>query len=130
LGKLLSKVAGGASEFALYEGAALRRQAQVFQGATSKLSDLFATMFTGFSRTVTSLGILGVLIFLYQHHAHVVEDLVRYRIFLRLTNRVPPLDGSEWVFVFAAILYLRHFCRKMADRFGQKEVRAPGNRGF
>jgi len=127
IGGLTSKAIGAVSEFALYEGASLRRQAQVFQGATSKVSDLASSLFTTLARAVAFAVFLGFVIYLDQRHSPLVAPLHQFRMYRRLADKFAPLVADEWAFLLFIGVYLHHFFRKMHNRFAQKDTRTTRN---
>jgi ubiquinone biosynthesis protein len=129
--KMVSKAIAGANEFALFEGASLRRQAQVFQGATSKVADLFSHLFLNAGRFVTVAAVLLTLVYLRQQGSPLTAGLDHLRVFRWASATVPKMATDEWVMVGVAVLYTRHVCGKLRRRFAQKEVRVGGTReGF
>ena len=127
IAKMVTKAIGGIEEFVLFEGAKLRRQAQVFQRATSKVSDFVAALFRTLARVVVFAGLVAFLAYLDQHHFRVVSGLHRFSIYRRLTGAVPLMTGDEWLFLVLAALYLRHFCRNMYRRFSEKDIQVTRN---
>ena len=127
IANLVRKGIGAIEEFALFEGASLRRQAQIFQRATSKGSDFVSSLFAVSARAVAFAVFLGFLVYLDQHHARVVSGLHRFSVYRRLAAAIPPLAGDEWVLLLLAALYIHYFCRKMYKRFSQKDLQVARN---
>jgi hypothetical protein len=123
--KIVRGAIGSISEFALYEGASLRRQAQVFQGATSKIADLFAAVFRTMARFQFVLACFAVLVFIHQKDPTALSFLMHLHIVAWVINLVPRMDNEFWFLIFFAIAYCYRFFHKLHCRFSQKEVRIP-----
>lgn len=110
------------NEYTMFQGALVRRHAQVFKGATNRAAAVFATVV---GEAAMLLGILGLL-------AAVVYGVQRYPDRLRpwlgpqlteLSTRVPHLDGPVWAAVFLAIGYGAWLLFSLRRRLQQKDVR-------
>jgi ubiquinone biosynthesis protein len=115
------EVAENAYEQALYQGSLMRRQAQVFEGTTSKFAYLFAVFYRQFFTVQLIAFALLTAVFLYQHYTAVIKPRIGAQ-FGRFLNLFPFLDPQIWVVVFAFIVYSLFTTLKLWRAFAAKDT--------
>ena len=109
------------NEYTLFQGTLVRRQAQVFRGATSKVSAVMA-LFAQLARTsVAVAGAFGVLVYLHQHRRIEVEGWLGSQLSGSLA-RMPRLDGPIWVALTLSYVYLLWLIIKVRRRLREREA--------
>jgi len=108
-------------EYTMFQGALVRRHAQVFQGATNRVAAIVATLV---GETVMLLGIgagLAGVTFLAQRFPGRMRPLLGPQL-AGFADRVPYLDGPVWFIVFAALGYAAWLLVGLRRRLQQKDV--------
>lgn len=109
-------------EYTMFQGALVRRHAQVFQGATNRAAAVFAALIGEVALFSGVVGALALVVFLQQRYPRVVEPLLGPQL-AGLAGRVPHLDGAVWTVVFVAIGYASWLLLGLRRRLQQKDVR-------
>jgi ubiquinone biosynthesis protein len=113
-------------EYSLLQGGLIRRHAQVFQGATDKLSDLLATLLSQLGVVLLVVGAFFVATLIEQRSPGTLTPLVGTQL-AALLERMPALGARAWLLVIAVTVYSWWTVRRLVRRFRQKEVRVPGS---
>jgi ubiquinone biosynthesis protein len=109
------------NDYTLFQGTLVRRQAQVFRGATSKVAAVMA-LFTQLARTAVAVaGAFGVVLYLHQHRQLEVERWLGPQISASLA-RVPRLDGPIWLALLLSYVYLLWLIIKVKKRLREREA--------
>jgi ubiquinone biosynthesis protein len=110
------------NEYTLFQGTLVRRHAQVFRGATSKVAAVMA-LFAQLVRTAVAVaGAFGVLLYLHQHRRFEVEEWLGPQLSQSLAH-VPHLDGPVWVALILSYLYLLWLIVKVRKRLRERDAR-------
>jgi len=112
----------GANEYLFHQSAIVRRQAQVFEGTTSKLSYFFEVLFAQLAGLEISAGLLIVIIFLHQHHRLLVQPWMGAQIDF-LVSFLPRLDYSLWLAILLVDVYFCATAIKLKNKFAAREMR-------
>ena len=115
-------------EYVFHRGAMIRRQAQVFEGTTSKFAYFFAVLFRLTMLFQLVLGVVFVFIFLSQHHTTTLALLVGDR-YSRLFRSVPRLDYEIWIALIIVVFYLCRTCARLQRRFADQDLRPSESNG-
>lgn len=110
------------NEYTMFQGALVRRHAQVFKGATNRAAAVFATIVGELAMLLGILGILTGIVWAVQRYPERVGPLLGPQL-TQLTAKVPYLDGPVWVAVFLAIGYGAILLFSLRRRLQQKDVR-------
>lgn len=127
---LLSRMVGTVSEILLFQTSNLRKQAQVFQGYTNKISYLFAALFRLASRLIV-LGLLyGLFSFLNQHYNYASKDDTRVDLFentwvMDVVRHAQHHSYQAFILAFIGGIYVYRLLSKLAGRFRAPEVELP-----
>jgi ubiquinone biosynthesis protein len=118
------QVAENAYEEAVYSGSVMRRQAQVFEGTTSKFASLFSVLYRQISVAQVVLSIIFIAAFLYQHAPGRITPWLgpQARRFLQF---IPYMDYQVWLVIGVVHLYFCITAFRLGRMFAQKEVRTP-----
>jgi Predicted unusual protein kinase len=111
------------NEFLFHQSAIVRRQAQVFEGTTSKFSYFFKLLFGQLAALEIIVGVVFFLTFLHQHHRNWVQPWMGQQID-RLTQFLPFLDYQIWLVLLLLDLFFCLTAIKLSRRFAQRESRA------
>ena len=106
-------------EHSFYQGAIIRRQAQVFEGTTSKFAYFFAILAGQVALAELIAGAVLMLVFLYQHHG--IEPLLGEQI-SRIAAYFPHLGYQIWIGILLLDVYFCITSFKLRKRFAQREV--------
>ncbi|MFN3647977.1 MAG: ABC1 kinase family protein [Armatimonadota bacterium] len=124
--RLASGLINQVGELAMYQGSVLRRQAQVFEGVTTKAADVFAFITRTISR-VMILGVaLGIFAWVEQHDPEAVDHLTKYPVFDAIADFFPNHSHDVWVLVVVGIVVACWLLNRIARRLSQKEIPVPG----
>jgi ubiquinone biosynthesis protein len=109
------------NEYTLFQGTLVRRHAQVFRGATSKVAAVMA-LFAQLARTAVAVaGAFGVILYLHQHRRIAVERWLGPQLSESL-GRVPRLDAAIWVGLTLSYVYLLWLIVKVRRRLREKDA--------
>ncbi|MEO8074834.1 MAG: AarF/ABC1/UbiB kinase family protein [Acidobacteriota bacterium] len=109
------------NDYTLFQGTLVRRQAQVFRGATSKVAAVMALAAQLARTAVAVVGGFGMMLYLHQHRRIEVERWLGPQISGALA-RVPPLDGLIWVALGLSYVYLLWLLFKVRKRLREREA--------
>ena len=102
-------------ENAMLQGWIIRRQVQVFQGETSKISHFVAVVLGRGRQLLLVVGSLVALTFFHQHHSSWVPGPIT-RLFDGLLRAAPSLDYVSWLLILVIIFFAyRTFSRLKKD---------------
>jgi ubiquinone biosynthesis protein len=109
------------NEYTLFQGTLVRRHAQVFRGATSKVAAVMA-LFAQLARTAVAVaGAFGLILYLHQHRRITVERWLGPQLSESLA-RVPRLDAAIWVGLALSYVYLLWLIVKVRRRLREKDA--------
>jgi len=114
------EVAENSYEQALYQGSLMRRQAQVFEGTTTKFDHLFSVLYRQVSVIQIFAGVLFTLAFLYQHYPSTVKPWMGAQ-FTRVMNMFPFFDYQMWLIILAVNFYLFLSSIRLGKMFAEKQ---------
>ncbi len=107
------------AERAIYRGAMVRRLAQVFEGATTRVSRLAALVFGMGSAFFFFIGAIFGVTYLFQHtsafrlpQGHLIKDIL---------DKIPVLDVQVWFLLLTTVLYGCISLALLARRFRKQE---------
>ncbi|HXA52036.1 MAG TPA: AarF/UbiB family protein [Candidatus Acidoferrum sp.] len=115
------KVAENAYEEAVYSGSVMRRQAQVFEGTTSKFASLFSALYRQISVAQILVSMVLIAAFLYQHAPDRITPWLGPQG-VRFLQLIPYLDYQVWLLIGAIHLYFCIAAFRLGRMFAQKEV--------
>jgi ubiquinone biosynthesis protein len=107
-------------EQAVYQGSTIRRQAQVFEGTTSKFAYLLAVLYRQVSRLFFLLVTFMIFGFFYQHHRDLVQSFTGPQL-TRMLMLLPELDSQVWLILIIVGLYLFVGSIRLSRVLGAKE---------
>jgi hypothetical protein len=110
-------------EYTMFQGALVRRHAQVFQGATTKVAALLAALVDQLTIAVALIGALALVVFLEQRYPSWTRSIVGPQL-ARLADGAPRLDGALWLLIFLLLAYGYRVFFSLARRLRQKDVRS------
>jgi ubiquinone biosynthesis protein len=110
------------NEYTMFQGSLIRRHAQVFQGATNKFADTFATLIGALALLILLPGIAVVALLAGQRWPGVTDGLLGSQIAGWLAA-LPRLDTAGlWVLLAVDVYFFVAFVR-LKRRLRQKDVR-------
>lgn len=121
----LQDVGERVSEYAMFRASMIRRQAQLFDGATSKASNFFAVLCWNLALVLLVGGILNLSVFAYQYYPDSFRALVGpgprgiFDVF-------PRLPYAWWIIFVLLDFYFTTVLLRLAGRFREKEARMRG----
>jgi ubiquinone biosynthesis protein len=110
-----------AAELAFFYTALARKQARVFEGATTKIANLFAVTFGNLTLLCAIAGIMIMLI-LVDRHAPGASGAIMKGIIYRTVRAAPPFETDTWLVLLALDAYLGWTFAKLRRRFRRKEI--------
>ena len=111
-----------ANEYLFHQSAIIRRQAQVFEGTTSKFGYFFKILFGQIAAIEIVLEGIFLIAFLYQHYHSWVQPWMGPQI-EGLAQVFPILDYQVWLAILLLDGYLCVTALKLRDRFSRKDDR-------
>jgi hypothetical protein len=114
-----------ASELAFFYAGLARKQAKVFEGATTKAANLFAVLFGNLSLACALAG-FGIVLVLLERHAPTMVELLMKGIVYRGVHAAPKFESDTWLLLLALPAYLAWSFAKLRRRFNRKEVDRSG----
>jgi ubiquinone biosynthesis protein len=118
---LLSELPEKAAELAFFYSTLARRQVRVFEGATSKVANLFAVLFGNLELSCAVAGLM-ILLVLLDRHAPQVAASVMGGVLHRAVQAAPKWGTDAWLLVLALDTYLGWTFARLRQRFRQSEV--------
>jgi ubiquinone biosynthesis protein len=110
-----------AAELAFYHTSLARRQAKVFEGATTKAANMFAVLFQNLTQLCVFLGLVIVLVLLDRHAPTLVAPIMK-GIVARVVHGVPAYQTDAWIIILGVLTYMAWTFAKLRQRFIRKEV--------
>jgi ubiquinone biosynthesis protein len=97
------------NEYTMFQGALVRRHAQVFKSASNKVSAIFAALVAQMAVAVAMIGVLSIIVLLEQRYPDQVRPLLGPQL-ARLGDMVPRLDGAVWALLLAGLMAVAEGC--------------------
>ncbi len=113
----------GANEYLFHQSAIIRRQAQVFEGTTSKFGYFFEILFGQIAVIEMALGGLFFIAFLHQHFHSLVRPWMGPQI-ESIASLFPVLDFQVWITLIILDGYFCVMALRLRKRFARKENRS------
>lgn len=113
------------NEYTLFQGMLVRRQAQVFRGATSKVSAVMGLVVQLVWTAVAVCGAAGLLVYLHQRHGVAVDPWLGTQL-AGVLSRTPRFDARVWLLAAAGYAYLLVLLFRVRKRLRQRDVRDNG----
>ena len=110
-----------AAELAFYHTSLARRQAKVFEGATTKAANMFAVLFQNLTQLCVFLGLVIVLVLLDRHAPTFVAPIMK-GIVARVVHGVPAYETDTWIIILGVLTYMAWTFAKLRQRFIRKEI--------
>lgn len=109
-------------EYTMFQGALVRRHAQVFKGATNKAAAVFGSLVHEVVFLLGLLATFSVVVYIAQRYPGWSARFLGPQL-TGLVNAVPYLDGPVWALVFGAIAYAGWSLLGLRRRLQEKDVR-------
>lgn len=109
------------NQYTLFQGTLVRRHAQVFRGATSKLSAVMSLAVQLLWTAIAAGGAAGLLLYLHQRHGVSVDPWLGPQL-ARVLSRTAVLDARLWLFAAAAYVYVLLLLFRVRKRLRQRDV--------
>jgi ubiquinone biosynthesis protein len=110
------------NEYTMFQGALVRRHAQVFKGATNKAAAIFATIVMEMALVALLSLMAAALVFLHHRYPERMERIIGPQL-SSWAGMVPHIDGPIWAVIFAVLIYLLFTLRVLGRRLREKDVR-------
>ena len=110
------------NEYTMFQGALVRRHAQVFKGATNTAAAVFATIVGEVAVLLLIAVALAATVFAEQRYPGALAGVLGPQL-TALAHRVPDLDGAVWAGLFAVLVYAGWSLFALRRRLKQKDVR-------
>jgi ubiquinone biosynthesis protein len=119
-----------ASELAFFNVTFARREAKVFQGATTKFAELFVVLFARLGLLSAVVGVLIGLLLLDRHQPLIVRPVMKGIVF-KAVHALPALPSDTWTILLVVDAYLCWTFTRLRRRFERPDVRfeSPSPRG-
>jgi ubiquinone biosynthesis protein len=111
------------SEYTLFQGSIIRRNARVFQAATSKVADALSAFVGVVAFVILVPSVLLFAALLSQRFPGLARELFGRQL-TGLLDRLPKLDGRVFLALLLADLYFFVNVLRLKWRLGQKDVRS------
>jgi ubiquinone biosynthesis protein len=118
---IATELPGKASELAFYYTGLARKQAKVFEGATTKVANLFTVLFGNLALGCLLGGIAIALVLLDRHAPDLAAPIMK-GIVHRAVRGAPAFESDTWLLLLAFGAYLGWTFLKLRRRFDRKEV--------
>ena len=106
----------------MFQGALVRRHAQVFKGATNRAAAVLATVVGEMALLLGLAGVLALVVYLDQRYPDALRPVMGPQL-SNVARRVPFLDDPLWLAIFMALGYAAWSLAKLRRRLQQKDVR-------
>jgi hypothetical protein len=110
------------NEYTMFQGQLMRREAQLFAGATNKFAAFLGSIVMTVALCVLVLEGLAVAVFLEQHHRAGIRAVVGDRA-AEFAAQFPTLDYSAWVALLVFVAFVGFRLTRTSRVLRQKEVR-------
>ncbi len=124
VGHTIGRALQSASEMVMFQMASLRRQAQVFQGATGKVAYFYSMVMNLLSRAVLVSVIAGIWIFLNHHHENWVAPFAGHWL-AEAAKEFEYYPYEAWLAALVTLAYLYRALRRMAAKLAESEAPLP-----
>jgi hypothetical protein len=111
------------NDYTLFQGTLVRRHAQVFRGATSKVAAVFGALVDLVRTGTVVAGAFALLAYLHQQHQVAADRWLGPQL-ARVMERVPPLDPELWIVVLVAYTYLVVLLLRLRRRLRERDARS------
>ena len=108
------------AELVFFSASLARRQAKVFEGATTKTANMFAVLFQNLTQFCYFSGAFIVLVLLDRHLPMLVAPILQGFI-ARTVHAAPELETDTWLVVLGMIAYMGWTFTSLRRRFESKE---------
>jgi hypothetical protein len=115
-------------ENAMLQGWIIRRQVQVFQGETSKISHFFAVVLGRGAQLLLVVGILLALSFLHQHHSSWVPAPIT-QLFGGLLQALPGFGYGIWLLILVILFFAYRTSSRLKKDLSRRERARGGPSG-
>jgi ubiquinone biosynthesis protein len=119
---IATKLPEKAAELAFFDASFARRQAKVFEGATTKVANMFAVLFQNFALWCGLAAVVVILVLLERYAASFVSPIM-IGIIARIVHGAPAYETDTWVLILIILAYLAWTFSKLRRRFSRKEMR-------
>jgi ubiquinone biosynthesis protein len=109
-------------ELVFFNAALVRRHGRLFEGTTTKASNLFAVLF-GNLATASAIAFAAIAIVLLERHAPGLLGQIGTRAASRIEGLLPDWRTDAWLLFLAIDVYVYFTARKLQRRFDVKEPR-------
>jgi ubiquinone biosynthesis protein len=116
----LRDIGGHISEYSMFRAELIRRQAQLFDSATSKASNFFAVMCWNVALILAVGGVMNASIFAYQYYPDVFQSVLGSPP-KGMFDLFPKLPYAWWIIFAITDFYFFLVFRRLAKRFREKE---------
>jgi hypothetical protein len=110
-----------ASELAFFDASLARRQAKVFEGATTKVANMFAVLFQNVALWCVLAALVVVLVLLERYAPNVVSPIMA-GIIARIVHGAPAYETDTWVLILVVLTYAAWTFLRLRRRFSRKEI--------
>lgn len=110
------------NEYTLFQGTLVRRHAQVFRGATTKVAAVMALIAQLIRTAFVVAGAFGVLLLFYQQDRTAVEEWLGPQL-SRSLARLPHVDRPVWLVLALGYMYLVWLIVKVRKRLHERDAR-------
>jgi ubiquinone biosynthesis protein len=111
------------NEYTMFQGALVRRHAQVFKGTTTKVAAVFMAIVGEISLLLGLTGALAAVVFANQRYPAAVRSVIGPQL-SSIVDRIPHLDGPIWLIVFGVLGYGAWSLASLRRRLQERDVRA------
>jgi len=110
------------NEYTMFQGALVRRHAQVFKGATNRAAAVLATVVGEVALLLGLTGVLALVVYVDQRNPGALRSWMGPQL-SDLARRIPYLDDPLWLAIFVALAYAAWSLATLRRRLQQKDVR-------
>ena len=111
------------NEYTVFQGTLVRRHAQVFRDATSKVSAIGSVIVEFVWAGFGLLGFCGLVLYLDQRGTVAIERWLGPQI-AGWFHRVPRLDGAVWLALLVGFVFILRVLVRLRKKLAQKDVRS------
>jgi ubiquinone biosynthesis protein len=112
------------AEYRHFRDAVFRRQAQVFQGSTTKAASLVVALLGSTGLLFLFTEVFFGMALLHQHHGVAIQPLAGGQV-AEAVMALPEIAEWMWAAILVALLYLHRRVRALKRGFSETEVRVP-----
>jgi ubiquinone biosynthesis protein len=111
------------NEYTMFQGALVRRHAQVFRGTTTKVAAVFNAIVGEMALLLGLISLMAAVVFLDQRYPLQIGAWMGPQL-SSIVERVPYLDGPVWLIVFVVLGYALWSLLALRRRLRERDVRA------